>query len=418
MFRHILKIMWNQRRSNGWIFAELLIVAGVLWTMVDMFYVDYRTYYSPLGYDITNVWRFKLSAQDVGTLPDSVPHMPESEKLSRLMDQIRQVPEVEDVCASFYSCPYSTGNSWRTIRPLDGDTANLGEESFQIRNVTPEYFRLFRVKTSDGKPVADEIAGVHNALVLSKEMAEMFYHGQPARGRKVNHSNYGQTFTVASVSSSIRDDEFKRPEPCFYQCLDGGIFNEVVDGFGAYNAELCVRMKKPYAQEEMNLLLQGMGDRLMVDNLFVYAVNNISVFRDRKLAPKENDMSNKISLMAFMLVNVFFGIIGTFWLRMQNRRGEIGLRMALGAHRISLKRYMYSEGLSLLLMTMPVLILFSVNLILLDYPDTYRQPLSLLRYLATFCITYGLMAVMILLGIWLPVRKALKMDPAEALHYE
>ena len=28
MIRHILKIMWNQRRSNGWIFAELAVVAA------------------------------------------------------------------------------------------------------------------------------------------------------------------------------------------------------------------------------------------------------------------------------------------------------------------------------------------------------------------------------------------------------
>lgn len=59
--------------------------------------------------------------------------------------------------------------------------------------------------------------------------------------------------------------------------------------------------------------------------------------------------------MAFMLVNVFFGIIGTFWLRMQNRKGEIGLRMALGAHRITLERYMYTEGLCLLAFTLPLL---------------------------------------------------------------
>ena len=38
MIKHILKIMWNQRRTNGWIFAELLIVAGVLWVMVDTFW--------------------------------------------------------------------------------------------------------------------------------------------------------------------------------------------------------------------------------------------------------------------------------------------------------------------------------------------------------------------------------------------
>ena len=53
--------MWNQRRSNGWIFAELAVVAAVLWMMIDTFWVDYRTYHAPLGFDIGNVWRFKLS---------------------------------------------------------------------------------------------------------------------------------------------------------------------------------------------------------------------------------------------------------------------------------------------------------------------------------------------------------------------
>ena len=64
MIRHILKIMWNQRRSNGWIFAELAVVAAVLWMMIDTFWVDYRTYHAPLGFDIGNVWRFKLSDLD------------------------------------------------------------------------------------------------------------------------------------------------------------------------------------------------------------------------------------------------------------------------------------------------------------------------------------------------------------------
>ena len=78
MIKHILKIMWNQRRSNGWIFAELLVVAAVLWMMVDTFWVDYGTYHAPLGFDIGNVWRFKLSNLDVkapGYVPDSLYHL-------------------------------------------------------------------------------------------------------------------------------------------------------------------------------------------------------------------------------------------------------------------------------------------------------------------------------------------------------
>lgn len=415
MIKHILKIIWSQRRSNGWIFAELLIVAGFLWVMIDAFYVDMRTYYSPLGYDITNVWRFKLS-EEVRT--DTLPGLSEPEKLSRLMDQIRQNEEVEEVCATFYSCPYSFGNSWRELTPLDVDTTQLDVRSFQIRNVTPEYFRLFRVMNTEGKPVSDEIEGVHNALVVSKEMADLFYHGERANGRKIKYNTYDESFTVATACSSIRMNEYERPEPCFFQCLDGQVYNTTVEGFGARNAELCVRMKHTLSRDDMNRFLDGMGDRLTSDNLFVYGISPISDFRAIHLSGKAREMSNKFSLMGFMLVNVFFGIIGTFWLRIQNRRGEIGLRMALGAHRVTLKKYMFTEGLCLLAFTFPLIVACVINLIWMDYPDTYRVPLSAGRFLVTFGATYGLMAFMICLGIWLPVRKAVKMAPAEALRYE
>ena len=190
MIKHILKIMWNQRRSNGWIFAELLIVAGVFWAMTDAFWVDNRTYHAPLGFDIENVWRFKLgklNAKAPGYVPDSLYHSSDPEDLTQLVTQIRQNPEVEDVCVTFYSCPYSNGNSWRSVKPVDGDTVYAKTmETFQIRNVTPEYFRLFRIRTADGEPVYDKVAGKHNAIVITPEMAEGFYHGAPNEvGRRV-----------------------------------------------------------------------------------------------------------------------------------------------------------------------------------------------------------------------------------------
>ena len=53
----LLKQIWNERRSNGWLWAELLIVFVVLWYIVDWTYATARTYYEPLGYDITNISR-------------------------------------------------------------------------------------------------------------------------------------------------------------------------------------------------------------------------------------------------------------------------------------------------------------------------------------------------------------------------
>ena len=38
MIKSILTQIWNQRRSNSWLFAELLIVFVLLWYCLDMLY--------------------------------------------------------------------------------------------------------------------------------------------------------------------------------------------------------------------------------------------------------------------------------------------------------------------------------------------------------------------------------------------
>lgn len=136
------------------------------------------------------------------------------------------------------------------------------------------------------------------------------------------------------------------------------------------------------------------------------------------LKSREDNMKKKSALVGFMLLNVFFGIIGTFWLRTQARQGEMGLRIAIGSSRSQLRRLMSIEGLCLLALTVPLILIYLGNILYLDLPDTYRLPYTWWRFAATFGGAYLLMAGMISLGIWLPVRKAMQMEPVEALHYE
>ena len=75
MIKHIIKIIWAQRRSNIWIVGELLLVVCAVWFMLDKLWVDMRCYYAPMGYDIENTWRFRLSRlsqQALGFVPDSL----------------------------------------------------------------------------------------------------------------------------------------------------------------------------------------------------------------------------------------------------------------------------------------------------------------------------------------------------------
>ena len=52
MINHILKQIWNQRKSNGWLFGELLLVAVCLWYIVDFLLVTLYAFNAPMGFDI------------------------------------------------------------------------------------------------------------------------------------------------------------------------------------------------------------------------------------------------------------------------------------------------------------------------------------------------------------------------------
>ena len=161
-----------------------------------------------------------------------------------------------------------------------------------------------------------------------------------------------------------------------------------------------------------------MGNRLTVNNVNIYGVTAISQIRTLQLENHKEESNKQLALMVFLLINIFFGIIGTFWLRTQYRQGESGIRMALGANHLTLKQYLYSEGLCLLLLTLPFTLLFAFNMIHFNIPDVYRMPYTVGRFLLTFGGTYLLLAIMIVLGILFPMRKISKIEPAEALHYE
>lgn len=61
MIQHLLQLIWNQRKQNAWLWAELLLVSVFLWFLVDYLYVMGRTYTAPLGFDIRHTYSIVIS---------------------------------------------------------------------------------------------------------------------------------------------------------------------------------------------------------------------------------------------------------------------------------------------------------------------------------------------------------------------
>ena len=418
MIRHIIKIIFKNSKTNGWIFAELLLVTGAVWYMSDQTYVNLNTYHSPLGYDISNVWFFRLDNLNENN-PNYVADSDPVADLLKLKEQIVQHPMVEEACISYYSSPYSWGNSWSSLYPVDGDTTVSSFSSFHVRRVTPEYFDVFRITDKEGNRITPLISGHENPLIISADMEKLFFPSGIGKGKKVlNDNDKSKEYPIVAVCIPLRNTDYEKSEPCYFQCLTGSSFNTFVTQFRNTSAELSVRMKTKLSQAEMNNLLSEMSDRLTVNNLYVFNVREIAEQRKDILREKQNEEKQNNAIVSFVLINVFFGIIGTFWLHTQSRKNEIGLRIALGASRHVTKQHLYMEGLCLLALTIPFVLLFAANMFYYDVPDTFRIPNSFGRFIVTLGGTYLLIGGMIVLGISLPARKASRMQPAEALHFE
>ena len=110
MIRHLITLIWNQRKQNGWIFAELALVLLAVFMITDGGYSKYTLYNEPLGYNIDRCWRLHLEEME----SDNEGYTGEDERGAKCWERITELTrrlmntgEVEAVGCSFYSCPYS-----------------------------------------------------------------------------------------------------------------------------------------------------------------------------------------------------------------------------------------------------------------------------------------------------------------------
>ena len=161
-----------------------------------------------------------------------------------------------------------------------------------------------------------------------------------------------------------------------------------------------------------------MKQQLSIGNLYLAEMRSFSDFRKEQLKDDMSELRTNIAIAFFLLMNIFLGVLGTFWFRTQQRREEMGLRIAIGSTKSKLRTLLIGEGLMLLFLSMPLVVAVCFNLAHAELVELWRMDFTFPRFLVGLLITYLLMALMIIAGIWYPSREIIKLQPAEALRDE
>ncbi|WP_042367677.1 ABC transporter permease [Bacteroides neonati] len=422
MIRQLLKLIWNQRRQNSWIAFELLLVFVALWAIADLFVVQTTLYLRPLGYRVENCWRLSFdnyTQEATEYESDTLLHKTQGEALTAILDRLRRCDEVEDACVAFFSSPYSSGNTWRSLLPCTADSARFKEQSYHCYYVTPEYFNVFGIRGQGGEAL-DELSRKHPSdIFVTPELAVDFFGSiNAAAGQKVVMSSGGTEVHIAAVTTPIREDDFSRSTAMFYQVMDAAEVEQRSGLFGAAMMEASLRMKTAMTQEQMDAFLIGLGDRLRDGNLYVNGAESWLDKRDSLLAHTWQMLHISLLLVLFILLNVFFGVISVFWLRIEQRRSEIGLRMAMGSTRSKVGFFFTAEGWLLLVTILPLSLIVIANFFVMEIPETYHIPFTWWRLLIGLGLALFVLLSIISLGTWFPASRAMKVQPAEVLRDE
>lgn len=418
MIKHIWKIIWNERKHNIGLWIELMVVAVALWYIADNMYVTLNNYYKPLGFDTehTYIMHLGLLNSNSSEFVENTPQETRVEQLKTVLERIKNNPMIEAASISQNSSPHIGSN--RSF-PLFRDTFQT-KYAILNRAVTPDFFKVFRYKSKNGS--TDELVQVleRNELVISPDVEkQLFPGGESAVGKQISleKGDSADLYRVGAVSTEIRYDNFSNWSSYFAQNMNND-FLAVFSGNYVSALEFCVRVKPEEDSDFIRRFRQDMTQQLRVGNYYLGDIQSIPANKKAFQKDDVNDLQMRAFVILFLLINIFLGISGIFWFRTQYRRGEIGLRISLGDTPYQILKKYFIEGLLLLTSAMIPAMVIILVLGKKDILITYLMDFTVARYFIGFIITYILLALMIILGIWFPARKAIKISPAEALRDE
>ena len=403
----------NEWHSNLWIATELLLVSVVMWYVVDYIYVQYKVYTEPRGFDISNCYLVSMG-QLTDKSPDFIPNDTLiAEEIDELVNRIARRPEVEAVSLSQNSYPYNGSNSGTEVRY---DT--LQSYGYVVRRfVTPDFLRVFRYQGTRGETPEQwaEMLTKENFLA-SDNLYERKYGVKLTSLVGKQFYLFGDSAKTYKLAASLKPVRYSDHEQAFSSyCMLYKLGRSWYDT----HLELCVRVKEGQDVDFMNRLKADSEKQLRVGNVFIADVRSFADIRRNFEQASMNELRNYIFGMVFLLLNIFLGLLGTFWFRTQQRRSEIALHKALGGTNHTIFNRLLSEGLLLLLIATVPAIIIDWNLAHAELNSWMNgTTLETGRFIITVVLTFILIVLMIVIGIGIPARKAMKIQPAEALREE
>jgi putative ABC transport system permease protein len=284
------------------------------------------------------------------------------------------------------------------------------------RAVTPDYFSLLGIPILRGRAFneSDRSPAAHS-IVLNEALAKRLFPESDAVGKTVQFSAdrdvLSAPFAVVGISSNTQNQGLGGQVGPEYYMVRRHTDSDVVFNYGSQRISILVRsaLAPQVLAQELRASVASLDPTVPVD------VNTLEQ-RVARLAGRPRFSAALLSLFAIVgVLLTAIGIYGVVALLVSQRTQEIGIRMALGASR--------GQVITAMMWQTFVWITAGTGAGILSSLVVSRWIRSLLFDIrpndpATLGLAAMLLLGLAILSAWIPARRAAKVDPMVALHYE
>ena len=438
MITKIFKQIWNQRRMNGWIFIEVIIAGFFLWTVIDPMYVLMTNHFEPKGYEEDGRYVLQLGAygQSHGKRDTTITNEQSKQAFLRLMKMVCEQPEVESAyLAMNRSLPNSMSWSGGQYYP---DTLAYNEDKYihaqQFSMLTGNEFNMFRTlgmkDVRTGKPLdIPEDAAARNLCFISELFAQKMFGTTEVIGQKIYQSKK-RFYEVGGVFKDIQTRDYFATYPLIVFLQKDIRIND----FTHRGNNLIFHLKDGVDFDTFNeRFKKEVAPHMKQGNFYFDSFRTLTDVRHElgTMFGNYNTLRLKTSLAIFTLLCIFLGMVGTFWIRCNARRQEIGLMRSMGATEARVKKQFLAEAALLVTAAFVFSLVLVVNFVVMadgmsqqnvSGETSFALVSSWLspgvQFTMVSLITYLALLVIALVGTLIPVRRAVKVLPADALRDE
>jgi putative ABC transport system permease protein len=341
----------------------------------------------------------------------------------KIDDRLTQIPGVRKVAPALYAP--MTGDNWNEgVRVAGRPEPGAKEDtSASWSRIMPGFFETIGAKMTLGRPITeDDTATTRKVAVINEAFAKRFFKDKNPIGEHfgINKIQYSNTYEIIGVAKDMRylTYDYKDPiHPMFWvpeaQAIQYGDkpsdSNDIWSHY-LYNIVLWAPGNPPGLEQRVRKALAEVDPNLVLYGVDPYSEVVSSDFQQEDMIAT---LTTLFGVLGLLLAAV--GLYGVMAYMVEQRTGEIGIRMALGADRWHVVRMVLRSAFSQvgigLALGIPAAI--GAGKLMKDQLFGVKPGDPVMLILATL-----LLALAAVLASVIPARRAAGVEPMVALRNE